>query len=171
MLRFGINFRRARADNIFQRPTCARDDVESIRQSKRKALGASPGDHAPLSVHSAAAARRARYRFIADDAAFLCLVGGDTAGRNERGWRAGLARKHFRPQGGVFDEVDDVLKTLRTKRRRLIRSGAIFRLQPYCCLQPDSEKFASLRPCIGRGRLKRSEEPRAASFSTCGPPG
>ena len=36
---------------------------------------------------------------------------------------------------------------------------------------PENEKSASLRCCIGRGSAKRVALPRAASFSTCGPPG
>jgi len=37
--------------------------------------------------------------------------------------------------------------------------------------QPDSEKFASGRPIMGRGNANRSGSPCAASFSTSGPPG
>ena len=37
--------------------------------------------------------------------------------------------------------------------------------------RPDSEKFASPRPSIGRGKSKRMGSPPAAARSTCGPPG
>ena len=60
----------------------------------------------------------------------------------------------------------------RDRRRRCAVSGAIRSAsRRTAVLRPEREKSAPARPCIGRGKAKRSGSPARPRVSTCGPPG
>ncbi len=103
------------------------------------------------------------------------LVGRDAAGDDQGGRMAGdVAEGAQADAGAVDDHVDDRRLEARRKdrpRRSCVSGAMCSASRRSAVLRPESEKFGSARPSIGRGRAKRSGLPFAASRSTCGPPG
>ena len=141
----------------------ARGATSSVSvRPERQPLGAGPGDHGAV-VGAQLGRRRHQHgaglereplQHLADR-----LVGGDAAGGDQRGRRAVAARGTAagRRAAGRAPRRPPPAGTRRRGRRRPGRvSGAIFSASSRSAVfRPESEKSASVRPCIGRGSAKR----------------
>ena len=161
-----------------ERPARARREVERVGQPAREPLAAGPGDHRAV-VGAQLGRRRDQHggllgRHAAERAADR-LVDRDAAGDDQRGRPAeALAERCAGPRAaGRSRRRPPPAGTRRRGPRRPGRSsGATFSASMRSAVfSPESEKSASARPSIGRGRMKRSGSPCFASRSTSGPPG